>query len=159
MKKKASFRLYSTVYVVAREELQLIFVPQTWVWRTLHAEGMCPHQVQRAHLRPVNLAQMLEICNWLNSNHLLQHYTLFTDEAHFSHHGINNTHNSRVVRKNPYATVELTFNYTSVCQCAVCCSGWSADWSFHLWRRWYRTAVLTISAGGIAPTFEGHAFE
>jgi len=41
----------------------------------------------------------------------------------------------------------------------VCSSGRSADWSFHLGRSSYRRGVPQISAGGIAQTFGGCAFE
>ena len=53
---------------------------------------------------------------------------------------------------------KATFNYFW-CQCVVCCSGRSADWSFHLGRSSYRRGVPLISAGGSAPTFGRCAFE
>jgi len=44
-------------------------VPQTRVWRTLHAEGMYPYDVQRMqHLESGDLAQRLEFCSWPNGN-------------------------------------------------------------------------------------------
>ena len=74
-------------------------VPQTRVWRILHAEGMYPYHVQQVqHLRPGDFAERLEFCQWLNGSCQLHRYILFTDEAQFNHDGVNNTHNSHVGR-------------------------------------------------------------
>jgi len=53
---------------------------------------------------------------------------------------------------------KATFNYIFR-QYVVCSSGRSADWPFHLGRSSYRRGTPQISAGGIAPTFGGYAFE
>ena len=85
-----------------------LHIPQTRVWRTLHAEGMYSYHVRRVqHLGPGNLAQRLEFCSWLNSNHRLHRYILFADEVQFNSDGISNTQNSFVWSdENPHATVE-----------------------------------------------------
>ena len=62
MKKKAFFRWLSVVHVLVCEMYP-------YVWRTLHAEGMYPYNVQRVqYLESGDLAQRLEFCNWLNGN-------------------------------------------------------------------------------------------
>ena len=86
-------------------------VPHTRVWRTLRAEDMYPHQVQRVqHFGPGDFAERLEFCKWLNGSRELHCYILFTDEAQFNHDGGNNTHNSHMwADENPHATVESNF--------------------------------------------------
>ena len=85
-------------------------VPHTRVWRTLHAEGMYPYNVQRVHLGPGDFAQRLEFCKWLNGSRQLHPYILFTDEVQFNRDGVNNTHNCHVwADENPHATVESNF--------------------------------------------------
>jgi len=86
-------------------------VPHTRVWRTLHAEGMYPYHVQRVqHLRPGDIAERLEFCEWLNGSRELHRYILFTDESQFNCDGVNNTHNSHVwADVNPHTTVESNF--------------------------------------------------
>ena len=52
-------------------------------------------------------ARRLDLCRWVIANRRLISFILFTDEASFTHDGINNTHNShRWSDKNPYAVVE-----------------------------------------------------
>jgi len=94
-----------------RRVARRLLVPQTRVWRTLHAEGMYPYHVQRVqHLRPGDFAQRLEFCKWLNDSRRSHRYILFTDEAQFNRDGVNNTHNSHVwASENPHATVESNF--------------------------------------------------
>jgi len=107
--------------------------PHTRVWRPLHAEGMYPYHVQRVqHLGPIDFAQRLEFCKWLNGSRQLHRHILFTDEAQFNRDRVNNTHNSNVwADENPHPTVESNFKLRFNV-CVVCSSGRSADWSFHL---------------------------
>ena len=94
-----------------RRTARRLRVLHTRVWRTLHAEGMCPYHVLRVqHLTPGDFAERLEFCKWLNGSRQLHRYILFTDEAQFNRHGVNNTHNSHVCAvENPHATVESNF--------------------------------------------------
>ena len=72
---------------------------------------MYPYHVQRVqHLGPGDFARRLEFCKWLNGSRQLHRYILFTDEAQFNRHFINNRHNSHVwADENPQATVENNF--------------------------------------------------
>jgi len=52
----------------------------------------------------------LEFCHWLRTNRQLLPLILFTDEATFTHHEINNTRNwHRWSHENPHRTVETNF--------------------------------------------------
>ena len=52
----------------------------------------------------------LECCHWLHINRQLLPLIIFTDEATFTHNGINNTRNShRWSHENPRGTVETNF--------------------------------------------------
>jgi len=86
-------------------------VPHTRVWKTLHAEGMYPHHVQRVqYLRPGYFFERLEFCKWLNGSRRLHLYILFTDEVQFNRKGVYNTHNSHAsADENSHATVESNF--------------------------------------------------
>jgi len=86
-------------------------VPDTRVWKTLHAEGMYPYHVQREqHLGPGDFAERLEFCKWFNGSRELHRYILFTDESHFNHDGVKKTHKSRMwADENPHATEESNF--------------------------------------------------
>ena len=86
-------------------------VPHTRVWRTLHAEGIYPHHVQRVQrLGPGDFAERLEFCKWLSGSCELHIYILFTDESQFNRDGVNNTHNCHVwADENPHATAESNF--------------------------------------------------
>ena len=86
-------------------------VPPTRVWRTLHAEGVYPYDVQRVqHLGPGDFAERLEFCKWLNGSRELHYYSMFTDELQFNRDGVNNTHNSHVwADENRHTSVENDF--------------------------------------------------
>ena len=88
-----------------------IDVSRTRVWRTLHEDGLYPFHPQPVqNLQPGDSAMRLEICHWLRANRQLLPLILFTDEATFTHNGINNTRNShRWSHKNPHGTVEIIF--------------------------------------------------
>jgi hypothetical protein len=67
-------------------------VSQTRVWRLLHDDSMYllhPHHVQNLH--PWDSAMHLEFCHWLHTNCQLRPLIPLTDEATFTHNGINNT--------------------------------------------------------------------
>ena len=80
---------------------------QTHVWQTLHEDGLYlshPQPVQNLHQG--DSAMCLEFCQWLHTNCQLLPLILFTDEATFTHNGINNTHNSHQwSHENPQGTV------------------------------------------------------
>jgi len=86
-------------------------VPHTRVWKTLHAEDIYPHYVQRVkHLGPGDFAERLKFCKRYNGSRELHRYILFTDKSQFNHDGVNNTHNSHIWGdENPHATVESNF--------------------------------------------------
>jgi hypothetical protein len=47
------------------------------------------------------------LCRWINSNSYTIRNILFTDQAHFTRDGVNNTRNSHLwVRENPHGAVE-----------------------------------------------------
>jgi hypothetical protein len=98
-------------------------ISQTRVWRTLHGDGLFPIPPPKCvqNLCPGDSAMGLEFCHWLHTHHQLLPLILFTDEATFTHNGINNTHNSHWwSHDNPHSTVETNFE----CHFAlsVCCS-------------------------------------
>jgi len=133
-----------------------LLVPHTRVWRTLHAEGMYPHHVQRVqHLRTGDFAERLNFCKWLNGSRQLHRYIMFTDEAQFNRDVVNNTHNSHVwADENPHATVESNFQqHFSV-------NVWCAVLDDQLISPFILDGRLTGEAylRGIAPTFGGCAF-
>lgn len=94
-----------------RKIARRIHVAQSRVWRTLHKEGLYPfHRQKVQHLHPDDEVQRLEFCHWLQHNHNVLPFLLFTDEAKFTRDGINNTRNSHEWDvNNPHATVESNF--------------------------------------------------
>jgi len=75
---------------------------------------MCnPYHIQRIqHLEPTNMCSQLELCCCINSNPHTIRNILFTDEAHFTRDGINNTNNSHLWdRDNPHGTVESNYQH------------------------------------------------
>ena len=82
-------------------------VPHTKVWRTLYQHGLYPFHLQMVQCLEGDEARQLDLCRWVIANRRLIPFILFTDEASFTHDGINNTHNShRWSDKNPRAIVE-----------------------------------------------------
>jgi len=61
------------------------------------------YHIQRIqHLEPTDMCSQLELCRWINSNPHMIRNILFTDEAHFTRDGVNNTNNSHLWdRDNP----------------------------------------------------------
>ena len=88
-----------------------IGVSRTRVWQTLHEDDLFPFHPQPVqNLHPGDSAMRLEFCHWLHTNHQLLPLKLLTDEATFTHNGINNTHNCHQwPHANPHGTVETNF--------------------------------------------------
>jgi hypothetical protein len=63
-------------------------------------------------LEPADMCSRLELCRWIHSNLHLIRNILFTDEAHFTRYGVNNTRNSHLLyHDNPHGTVESIYQY------------------------------------------------
>ena len=62
------------------------------------------------HLEPTDMCSCLVSCRWINSNSYMIRNILFTDEAHFTRDGINNTINSHC-----YVTVMTYYIYLDMC--------------------------------------------
>ena len=72
-------------------------IPRMRVWRTLFIEGLYPYNIQRVqHLESADMCSRLGLCRWINSNPRVIRNVLFTDEANFTHDGVNNTRNSQL---------------------------------------------------------------
>ena len=71
------------------------------------------YHIQRIqHLEPTDMCSQLELCRWINSNPHMIRNILFTDEAHFTRDGVNNTNNSHLWdRDNPHETVERNYQH------------------------------------------------
>ena len=73
-----------------------IGVSSMQVWRTLHEEDLYPYHDQKVqHLEPGDHAQRMDLCRWITAHPELLSVILFTDEASFTRHGINNSRNVR----------------------------------------------------------------
>ena len=81
------------------------------VWWTLHEEDLHPyhdHGVQ--HLEPGDPAQCMDFCHWITTHPQLLSAILFTDEASFTHDGINNSRNVHTwSHDNPHETSVTKF--------------------------------------------------
>jgi len=79
----------------------------------LYTEGMYPYYIQRIqHFEPAFIFSRLELCRWINSNSHMFHTILFTDEAHFTHDGVNNTRDSHLRDHDyPHGTVESKYQH------------------------------------------------
>jgi len=101
-----------------------IGVPYTRVWRTLHQHDLYHFHLQMVQrLEEGDEARRLDLCWWLIANCQLIPFILFTDEASFTHDGINNTHNShRWTDKNPHAIVERNSQHCFSVNVGVVCS-------------------------------------
>jgi len=79
-------------------------VPQSHVWQTLHNDGLYPfHHQPVQHLHPGDDTQRLQFCHWLSHKRELLLYILFTDEATFTHNGIN------TLRTGAFKLLKCTF--------------------------------------------------
>jgi hypothetical protein len=88
-------------------------IPRMRVWRTLFADGLYPYHIQRVqHLEPADMCSRLDLCRWINSNPRVIRNVLFTDKAHFTCDGVNNTRNSHLWgRDNPHGTIESNYQH------------------------------------------------
>ena len=77
------------------------------------ADGLYPYHIQRVqHLEPADMCSRLDLCRWINSNPRVIRNVLFTDEAHFTRDGVNNTRNSHLWgRDNPHGTIESNYQH------------------------------------------------
>jgi len=67
---------------------------------------------QSIDLEPADMCRRLEFCRWINYNSHVIRNILFTDKAHFTRDGVNNTRNSRLWhRDNPHGTVESYYRH------------------------------------------------
>ena len=82
-----------------------------------------PYHIQCIqHLEPVDICRRLELCHWINSNPHMIHNILFTDPAHFTCDGVNNTRNSHLWdRDNPHGNVESNYqhHFSAIMWCGV----------------------------------------
>ena len=58
------------------------------------------------------MCSRLELCRWINSNSHMIRNILFTDEAHFTRDGVNNTRSSHLWdNDNSHTTVESNYQH------------------------------------------------
>ena len=61
-------------------------------------------------LEPADMCSRLELCRWINYNSHMIRNILFTDKAHFTRDGVNNTRNFHLWgRDNPHGIVESNY--------------------------------------------------
>jgi len=74
---------------------------------------MFPYHIQRFQLlEPADICSRLELCCWIDFNSHMFRNILFTDEAHFTRDGVNDTRNSHLLdRDNPHGTVESNYQH------------------------------------------------
>jgi hypothetical protein len=159
MNKKTSFRWYSVIHLLGREELQEICVfPKqeygehcTLKARTHTTCSKCyilDTEILARGWTLVSVSMTITGCIF---------YILFTDEAQSSREGT-------ILMCGQMGILTSLWKATSkniaLPLCGVVCrSGLSADWYFLPSKDFYRTGLPTISAGGNAPTFGGCACE
>jgi hypothetical protein len=88
-------------------------IPHMRVWRTLHTEGMYPYHIARVqNLEPADMCSWSELCCCINFNPRVLSKVSYTDKAHLTRNGVNNTRNSHLwVRNNTYGTVEIKYQH------------------------------------------------
>jgi hypothetical protein len=88
-------------------------IPRMRVWWTLFTDGMYPYHIQRVqHLEPADMCSRLDLCRWINSNPRVIRNVSFTDEAHLTRNGVNNTRISHLWgRDNPHRTIESNYQH------------------------------------------------
>ena len=96
------------------------------------------------HLEPADLCSRLEFWRWINSKPQRICNNLFTDEAHFTRDGVNNTRNSHLCNcDNPHGTVES--NHQHLFAVNVWCHWWPTHKSVDFTAtsdRWYLCQLL-----------------
>ena len=81
--------------------------PATVIHRRICFHVQCIH-----HLEPVDIGSQLEFCHQINSYPLMICNILFTDEAHFTHDGVNNTRNFHLWdHDNPHRIVKSNYQH------------------------------------------------
>ena len=71
------------------------------IWHPAHsASWTCGH-----------VCSWLDLCCWINSNSRMIHNILFTDEAHYTHDGVNTRNSNLWDRDNPHGTVESNYQH------------------------------------------------
>ena len=161
MKKEVLFRWYRAVHVRVCEDLQDVFVFPT--------QECGEHCIQRAYIHTtcsecniLDLAILLRGWNFASGSMAVAScivtVCLLTNRNSIATVSIIHTILMCGQMWIPTPLWKATFNYIFR-QYVVCSSGRSADWPFHLGRSSYRRGTPQISAGGIAPTFGGYAFE
>lgn len=82
----------------------------------------------------MEILRQLQICKLLQDNYHLCQYTLFTDEATFSHAEMHNRHNEHWwPKKNPHKMKEKNFQHRFSAN-VWCGITWVHDWPIHLLR-------------------------
>jgi hypothetical protein len=67
---------------------------------------------QSIDLEPADMCSRLELCRWINYNSHMIRNILFTNEAHFTFGGVNNTRNSHLWDcDNPRGTVKSNYQH------------------------------------------------
>jgi len=82
----------------------------TMVANSVHHHDQSIQRIQ--HLETADMCSRLEMCRWINSNSHMIRNILFTEEAHFTRDGVNNTRNSHLCdRDNPHGNVESYYQH------------------------------------------------
>ena len=70
---------------------------------------MCLYHIRQ--LEPADMRSQLELCCWINSNPHMIRNILFTDKAHFTCDGVNNTRIHLCDHDNPHGTVKSNWQH------------------------------------------------
>ena len=98
--------------IITRRLSALIGVSWTHVWQTMHEDDLFHFTHSLCKIYTQGSVIHLEFCHWLHTNRQLLPLRLFTDEATFTHNGINNTRNCHQWSpENPHGTVETNFQH------------------------------------------------
>jgi len=83
-----------------------IIVLHIQVWQTVREEYLHPYHFQGVqHLEPGDLAERVDLCNWIKAHPQLLRTILFIDEASFTRDGISNSQNLHIwSHGNPHQT-------------------------------------------------------
>jgi hypothetical protein len=90
---------------VEEHSLRVLAVGLAKRWRDNHIQRI-------QHLEPADICSLFELCHWINSSSHMIRYMLFTDDAHFTCDGVNNTRNSHLWDPdNPHRTVQSKYQH------------------------------------------------
>jgi len=87
----------------------------TMVANSVHRHDQSIRRIQ--HLETAGMCRRLEMCRWIRN-------ILFSEKAHFTRDGVNNTRNSHLCdRNNPHGTVESNYQrcFSVNVWCGVIC--------------------------------------